>query len=316
MEPTEFLVSPRLVGGGDLRTRERRRLHLSRLVVRRGPGTPWECAWRFVGAKGALTWDGADQIRIEVVDGGAREGPVRRRQRRSSRRRSTAEDRVDGHFGVLSDFVAAVRSGERTGDRRPRQHPLAGDGHRRDRQRRSGPARRHRHLNGTPMRKLLDIRIGTMIRANAPDPAADVRADRRTRLREHRAVLLADDEQGPAAARQAASRGDRRRRRRHRHARHVRQPAGRRRSRPADAGGLGSADRQRPPFGAKTIAGFTGRVRGKPIERACRASRKSGANSRAAPPTKACAWRSRTARWMAIGRAATGTSPITRTPGN
>ena len=52
----------------------------------------------------------------------------------------------------------------------------------------SRPARRHRHLNGTPMRNLLDIRIGTMIRANAPDPAADVRADRRTRLREHRAV--------------------------------------------------------------------------------------------------------------------------------
>ncbi len=74
-----------------------------------GVGTSWECAWRFVGAKGALTWDGADQIRIEVVGGGARVGlfdavaaveapPL------------AAEDRVGGHFGVLSDFVAAVRS--------------------------------------------------------------------------------------------------------------------------------------------------------------------------------------------------------------
>jgi predicted dehydrogenase len=74
-----------------------------------GLGTSWECAWRFVGAKGALTWDGADQMRIEVVDDGARAGlfdavalveppPL------------AAEDRVGGHFGVLSDFVAAVQS--------------------------------------------------------------------------------------------------------------------------------------------------------------------------------------------------------------
>ena len=74
-----------------------------------GLGTSWECAWRFVGAKGALTWDGADQIRIEVVVGGARDGlfdavePVEPPP-------LAAEDRVDGHFGVLSDFVAAVRS--------------------------------------------------------------------------------------------------------------------------------------------------------------------------------------------------------------
>ena len=74
-----------------------------------GLGTSWECAWRFVGAKGALTWDGADQIRIEVVGGGARDGlfdavaPVEPPP-------LAAEDRVGGHFGVLSDFVAAVRS--------------------------------------------------------------------------------------------------------------------------------------------------------------------------------------------------------------
>ena len=37
------------------------------------------------------------------------------------------------------------------------------------------PARGHRHLSGTSMRALLDIRIGTMIKANAPDPAAYVR---------------------------------------------------------------------------------------------------------------------------------------------
>jgi predicted dehydrogenase len=74
-----------------------------------GLGTSWECAWRFVGAKGALTWDGADQMRIEVVDDGARAGlfdavaPVEPTP-------LAAEDRVGGHFGVLSDFVAAVQS--------------------------------------------------------------------------------------------------------------------------------------------------------------------------------------------------------------
>lgn len=75
-----------------------------------GLGTSWECAWRFVGARGALTWDGADQIRIETPEQGERKGffdaltsveppPL------------APEDRVDGHFGVLSDFVSAIRSG-------------------------------------------------------------------------------------------------------------------------------------------------------------------------------------------------------------
>jgi predicted dehydrogenase len=75
-----------------------------------GLPTAWECAWRFVGAKGALTWDGSDEIRIEVLGSGERKGlfdPM-----------TTVEppllapgDRVDGHFGVLSDFVSAVRLG-------------------------------------------------------------------------------------------------------------------------------------------------------------------------------------------------------------
>src|ERR1700722_13705695 len=75
-----------------------------------GLPTSWECAWRFVGAKGALTWDGADQIRIEVLGPAHAKGlfapmaPVEPPP-------LGPEDRVDGHFGVLSDFVSAVRSG-------------------------------------------------------------------------------------------------------------------------------------------------------------------------------------------------------------
>ena len=75
-----------------------------------GLQTSWECAWRFVGTKGTLTWDGADSIRVEAVGGGERKGlfdptigleapPL------------AEDDRIGGHFGVLNDFVAAVRSG-------------------------------------------------------------------------------------------------------------------------------------------------------------------------------------------------------------
>ena len=75
-----------------------------------GLPTSWECAWRFVGARGALTWDGADDIRIETPAPGERKGmfdaltPVEPPPLQP-------DDRVDGHFGVLSDFVSAVRSG-------------------------------------------------------------------------------------------------------------------------------------------------------------------------------------------------------------
>jgi predicted dehydrogenase len=76
----------------------------------RGLGTSWECAWRFVGAKGALTWDGADQIRLEVIGAGAREGLFDPLQSLEAPPLAP-DDRVDGHLGVISDFVAAVRRG-------------------------------------------------------------------------------------------------------------------------------------------------------------------------------------------------------------
>ena len=55
VESAELLVPPRLVGVRDLRPRRWRGIHLSRQLVRRGLATSWECAWRFVGVKGALT---------------------------------------------------------------------------------------------------------------------------------------------------------------------------------------------------------------------------------------------------------------------
>ena len=75
-----------------------------------GLPTSWECGWRFVGSKGALTWDGAEQIRIEVLGAGERNGlfdPLASIEAPEL----SPEDRVGGHLGVLSDFVSAVRSG-------------------------------------------------------------------------------------------------------------------------------------------------------------------------------------------------------------
>jgi predicted dehydrogenase len=76
------------------------------------PGLPtsWEAEWRFLGAKGSLTWDGADAIRIEAIAPGRRSGlfePVQPIEPPTL----AEDDRVGGHFGVLSDFVAAVRTG-------------------------------------------------------------------------------------------------------------------------------------------------------------------------------------------------------------
>jgi predicted dehydrogenase len=76
------------------------------------PGLPtsWEAGWRFVGAKGSLVWDGADAIRIEALAAGERQGlfdPVQPIEPPAL----VEGDRIGGHFGVLSDFVAAVRAG-------------------------------------------------------------------------------------------------------------------------------------------------------------------------------------------------------------
>ena len=72
--------------------------------------TSWEAGWRFVGSRGSLTWDGADAIRIETVASSERDGlfdPVKPVEPPEL----FPDDRIGGHFGVLNDFLAAVRSG-------------------------------------------------------------------------------------------------------------------------------------------------------------------------------------------------------------
>jgi predicted dehydrogenase len=73
-----------------------------------GLGTSWECAWRIVGSKGSLVWDGRDDIRIEVA--GERDGLFAKGVGVAVLPLDSA-DKIGGHLGVIEDFVAAVRGG-------------------------------------------------------------------------------------------------------------------------------------------------------------------------------------------------------------
>jgi predicted dehydrogenase len=73
-----------------------------------GLGTSWECAWRLVGTKGALLWDGHGDIRIEIA--GERDGLFAKGVGVAVPPLDGA-DRIGGHLGVMTDFVAAVRGG-------------------------------------------------------------------------------------------------------------------------------------------------------------------------------------------------------------
>jgi predicted dehydrogenase len=74
-----------------------------------GLNTSWESSWRIVCERGALTWDGFDRLMAERTTG-QREGlfdltemvevpPLDPR------------DRIGGHFGIIEDFVDAIRTG-------------------------------------------------------------------------------------------------------------------------------------------------------------------------------------------------------------
>ena len=74
-----------------------------------GLDTGWECAWRIVGAKGTLVWDGRDSLRAEIA-GGARKGLF---DEVTGIRIPPLDpaDGIDGHLGVILGFVLAVREG-------------------------------------------------------------------------------------------------------------------------------------------------------------------------------------------------------------
>lgn len=79
-----------------------------------GLRTSWESAWRFVGTRGTLTWDGQDDFRAErVTDRAVPDAPFLRVAESVAVPPLAVTDRIGGHVGVIRDFVAAVRDGGR-----------------------------------------------------------------------------------------------------------------------------------------------------------------------------------------------------------
>jgi predicted dehydrogenase len=72
-----------------------------------GLRTAWEASWRVIGTKGTLLWDGNEGLQAERVAGG--EGFFRPTE--PVEVPSLSEPLIEGHAGVIADFVEAVRTG-------------------------------------------------------------------------------------------------------------------------------------------------------------------------------------------------------------
>lgn len=77
-----------------------------------GLRTSWESAWRFVGTRGTLVWDGYDDFRAEAAsDIPVPDAPFLREPVAVPVPPVSDADRVGGHAGVIRDFVDAVAAG-------------------------------------------------------------------------------------------------------------------------------------------------------------------------------------------------------------
>lgn len=71
--------------------------------------TSWEGSWRIVAQRGSVLWDGHDGLRAEVVASG-RDGIIDKTQPIEVPPLHPA-DRVEGHLGIIKDFMQAVETG-------------------------------------------------------------------------------------------------------------------------------------------------------------------------------------------------------------
>ena len=71
--------------------------------------TSWESAWRIVAERGSLIWDGYDDLKAEVVASG-RDGIIDKTQPIEVPPLDPA-DRIDGHLGIIQDFMQAIETG-------------------------------------------------------------------------------------------------------------------------------------------------------------------------------------------------------------
>ena len=141
-----------------------------------GLQTSWEAAWRIVGTRGTVTWDGEEGFRAErataAPEPGRRVVLYRGDDRCGSARSGGCGRRTCGRDRGLR---SCGPRGRRARNRRTREHQEPRDGAVGDRQCGTTRACFHRHRSGRMNDPALDIRIGTMVRANTPDPAGTVR---------------------------------------------------------------------------------------------------------------------------------------------
>ena len=177
----------------------------------RARNTSWESAWRIVGTRGTLLWDGDDasrraspterasRVRVLRVAEPVAVPPLdaRRPDRRPCQR----------HRAISSPPSRAAAEPE---TRRRRQYQEPRHGVRRDRERRDRPPRRDRHRHAQEAQCSMSDALRDHPHRHhdprqRPGPGRLCEADLPHRLRELRAVLLADHrQQGPPAARQAS----------------------------------------------------------------------------------------------------------------
>ncbi|MCT7377116.1 Gfo/Idh/MocA family protein [Chelativorans salis] len=75
-----------------------------------GAPTSWEAAWRFIGTKGSLIWDGAESFEARVV---ASEGKFLNDLTPVEVPKASEMEKTHGHASVIAEFLAAIEEGRR-----------------------------------------------------------------------------------------------------------------------------------------------------------------------------------------------------------
>jgi predicted dehydrogenase len=73
-----------------------------------GANTSWESAWRIVGSKGTLLWDGGDEFTARIING---DSGFFRDLKDIDVPQPADMDQTHGHASVLADFLNAVEKG-------------------------------------------------------------------------------------------------------------------------------------------------------------------------------------------------------------
>jgi predicted dehydrogenase len=73
-----------------------------------GLNTTWECDWRFIGDQGSAQWDGGEKFHAQVVN---ERGGFFSTHRDVTLPEVDTTGKVDGHTGLIREFVHCVRTG-------------------------------------------------------------------------------------------------------------------------------------------------------------------------------------------------------------